>query len=216
MPKKRLLLVRHGKTEWNGLSRFQGKSDIPLNDEGKCQAELLAARLEGWGPDALFSSPLSRARETAEILSSRSSGLSPVFLEELSEIGFGQWEGRSIHEIESADPQSFHRWKDSPFDCPPPGGESFASVESRVRSALDEILSKDGDRVVVVSLGGILRAMLVLLLDLPLRAVWRMKIANCSVTGIDVGRKGASLAFLNDDQHARMAGAGSEKLLFPV
>jgi len=85
-----------------------------------------------------------------------------------------------------------------------------------VRSALDEILSKDGDRVVVVSHGGILRAMLVLLLDLPLRAVWRMKIANCSVTGIDVGRKGASLAFLNDDQHARMAGAGSEKLLFPV
>ena len=47
MPKKRLLLVRHGKTEWNGLSRFQGKSDVPLNDEGKCQAELLAARLEG-------------------------------------------------------------------------------------------------------------------------------------------------------------------------
>jgi alpha-ribazole phosphatase len=216
VPKKRLLLVRHGKTEWNGLSRFQGKSDVPLNDEGKCQAELLAARLEAWQPDALFSSPLSRARETAETLASRNPGISPVLLEELSEIGFGSWEGRSIHEIESADPESFRRWKDSPFDYPPPGGESFASVESRVRSALGEILSKGGERIVVVSHGGILRAMLALLLDLPLRPVWKMKIANCSVTGIDVGRKGTSLAFLNDDLHARMSGAEPEKLLFPV
>ena len=76
MPRKRFLLVRHGKTEWNGLSRFQGKSDIPLDDEGKCQAELLAARLKGWEPSGIFSSPLSRARETAEIIASRNPGFS--------------------------------------------------------------------------------------------------------------------------------------------
>lgn len=216
MPRKRILLVRHGKTEWNGLSRFQGKSDIPLNDEGKCQAELLAARLEGWEPAAVFSSPLSRARETAEIIASRNPGVSPVLRENLAEMGFGTWESRSLHEIESADPESFCRWKESPFECPPPGGESYNSVKSRVRSALDEILSEDGDRTVAVSHGGILRMMLVLLLDLPPRQVWRMKISNCSATGIDVGKRGASLAFLNDDLHTRMSGSDLKKLPFPV
>jgi alpha-ribazole phosphatase/probable phosphoglycerate mutase len=216
VPRKRILLVRHGKTEWNGFSRFQGKSDVPLDDEGKCQAELLAARLAGWEPAAVFSSTLSRARETAEVLVSRNPGVSPLLRENLAESGFGTWEGRSIHEIESADPESFRRWMDSPFENPPPGGESFASVEFRVRSALDEILSTDGERIVVVSHGGILRAMLVLLLDLPLRTVWRMKIANCSLTGIDVGKRGASLAFLNDDLHTRMSGEGTEIPLLPV
>lgn len=216
MPRKRFLLVRHGKTEWNGLSRFQGKSDIPLDDEGKCQAELLAARLKGWEPSGIFSSPLSRARETAEIIASRNPRVSPVLREELSEMGFGTWEGRSLHEIESADPDSFRRWIDSPFEYPPPGGESLDSVKSRVKRALDGIFPMDGDRVVVVSHGGILRVMLVLLLDLPPRQVWRMKIANCSVTGIDVGKRGASLAFLNDDLHTRMSGGEPEKLFFPV
>lgn len=216
MSRKRILLVRHGKTEWNGLSRFQGKSDIPLNEEGRRQAGLLSARLEGWNPSVLFSSPLSRARETAGLLASGNSGLSPVLLDELSEMSFGLWEGRSIHEIESGTPESFLKWKASPFEFPPPGGEDFSSVEPRVRAVLEKIFSSDGDRIIVVSHGGILRAMLALLLDLPLRPVWRIKIANCSISGIDVGKKGASLAFLNDDLHTRLSGAESKKLLLPA
>lgn len=214
--KKRLFFVRHGKTEWNGLSRFQGKSDILLNDEGRRQAFLLSARLRPWGPFALFSSSLSRARETAEIIASRQKNVSVVQREELSEMGFGRWEGHSLHEIESRDPESFQKWKTSPFEFTPPEGEPFSSVVSRVEAVLNEIRTFDGEKIVVVSHGGILRAALVLLLDLPLSAVWRMKISNCSVTCVDLGRRGSALAFLNDEVHVLLPLMKSGKIPFPA
>lgn len=199
--KKRILFVRHGKTEWNGQSRFQGKTDVPLDGEGMEQASRLASRLEGWGPFQIVSSPLLRAWQTAETIASRYGETVPQKMECLSEMGFGAWEGRSILEIESGDPEAFRLWKRNPFENIPPGGESFQNVSRRVGEFLESLLAREGDRFVVVSHGGIIRAALVLLLGLPLGAVWRMKISNCSVTGVDAGKKGASLIFLNDEIH---------------
>ena len=217
MSKKRILLVRHGKTEWNGLSRFQGKTDVPLDEEGRRQARCLAMRLEQLSPfPVVFSSSLSRAEETARIILSGRSGTDVSINEGLSEMRFGAWEGHSIHEIESRDPESFRKWKESPFEYLPPGAEPFPSLESRVRLALDAVSSAGQEQILVVTHGGIVRAALAILLSLPLASVWRMKISNCSVTGIDVGKRGASLAFLNDDLHTLVDPSEAPKLPFPV
>lgn len=217
MSKKRILLVRHGKTEWNGLSRFQGKTDVPLDEEGRSQARSLAMRLGQLSPfPAVFSSSLSRAEETARIIVSGRSGTDVSIHEGVSEMSFGAWEGHSMHEIESRDPESFRKWKESPFEFLPPGAEPFPSLESRVRRALGEVSSAGQELILVVTHGGIVRAALAILLSLPLASVWRMKISNCSVTGIDVGKRGASLAFLNDDLHTLVDPSEALKLPFPV
>lgn len=216
MSRKEILLVRHGETEWNSLSRFQGQIDIPLNEEGLCQARRLSARFEGWRPSVIYSSPLSRARTTAELIAAGVPETPFVLLDGLAEMGFGSWEGRSIREVESQEPELFQRWMNSPFECPPPEGESHSLLEERVRKALKDITGAEGERLVVVSHGGILRIILALLFDIPLSTVWRMRVTNCSVTGVHVRKDRYSLAFLNDDLHVKLSEEDAKGLPFPA
>lgn len=216
MSKKRILMVRHGRTEWNEQSRFQGGTDVPLDDEGRAQAGLLAARLKGWNPGAVFSSPLMRAWETARAIASEHENLQPVKLAGLSEMCFGVWEGRVIRDIIAAEGDSFTRWRESPFEYPPRGGETYESVAARVRPAMEAVMTADADRSVVVSHGGIIRAALALFLDIPPSVTWRMKITNCSVTAIDIDKRGVSLAFLNDDIHTALSAEEARGLIFSV
>src|SRR5512133_1433936 len=98
-----LLLVRHGETNWNRERRFQGHADPPLNDAGREQARELAETLAGEGIDAIYTSDLQRARETAEILAARF-GSEVVALRELREIDVGDWQGLTWPEIEERHP----------------------------------------------------------------------------------------------------------------
>ncbi|MGI6251846.1 MAG: histidine phosphatase family protein [Aminivibrio sp.] len=216
MSKKRILFIRHGKTEWNEQSRFQGMTDIPLDDDGRKQARLVSARLKSWEPHAIFSSPLSRARETAAEIAAAHEALALVLLDGLAEMGFGEWEGRTIRDVLAKEEDVFREWRRSPFEAPPPGGEVYQSVELRVRAALDRIMSAEGERVVAVSHGGIIRAALALLFDISPAATWRMKIGNCSVTAIDMDNRGISLAFLNDCIHTELPEEEAGGLNFPV
>ena len=214
MTKKHLYFVRHGKTEWNGQYRFQGKSDIPLNEEGRLQAQSLASRLGGWSGVRMLTSPLTRALETSDIIASACGAVSER-KEGLSEIGFGAWEGLSIFETESSDPHAFREWKRNPFHFVPPGGECFPEIQNRLLPVLQEALSSVQERILVVSHGGIIRAALSLLLDLSQESVWRMKLSNCSVTAVESGKHGTSLVFLNDDIHTVLPAAILPNLPFP-
>lgn len=212
--KKRLYFVRHGKTEWNGQYRFQGKSDIPLDEEGRRQAHSLASRLGDWSGARMLASPLTRAFETSALLAA-ACGVVPEPREGLSEMGFGVWEGLSIFEIESSDPHAFREWKRNPFKFVPQGGECFPEIRRRLLPVLEEAISFDKERVLIVSHGGIIRAALSLLLDLSQESVWRMKISNCSVTAVESAKRGASLVFLNDDIHTVLPAAILPNLPFP-
>ncbi|NCC58112.1 MAG: histidine phosphatase family protein [Synergistales bacterium] len=212
--KKHLYFVRHGKTEWNGQYRFQGKSDIPLNEEGRLQAQSLASRLGGWSGVRILTSPLSRALETSDIIAEACGAVSER-QEGLSEMGFGSWEGLSIFETESSDPNAFRDWKHNPFQFIPPGGECFPEIQNRLLPVLDEALSSVQERIFIVSHGGIIRAALSLLLDLSQESVWRMKLSNCSVTAVESGKRGKSLVFLNDDIHTVLPAAILPNLPFP-
>ena len=96
---RRIILARHGQTEWNLQIRFQGRTNIQLTETGKKQAHSLAERLSSWPAEIIYTSPLDRARYTASAISERHN-LTPIVLPEIEEINFGQWEGQSINSLE--------------------------------------------------------------------------------------------------------------------
>jgi broad specificity phosphatase PhoE len=147
-----ILLVRHGETDWNAERRVQGHSDTPLNETGRAQAQALADELAGEALDAVFSSDLLRAHETARIVA-QGRGLDVTAMRDLRERHFGTWEGLTDDEIFARFPQAANgKWGD---------GESREEMADRVFRALEGIAeSHAGGRVLVVSHGGPLRAVL--------------------------------------------------------
>jgi broad specificity phosphatase PhoE len=146
-----LYLVRHGETDWNAQRRIQGSTDIPLNDTGRAQAETTGALLARRDWDGIFSSPLSRAYETASIIA-REVGLEPPQpVAALVERNYGDAEGLNWEQVESR----------FPGDSPVPGRETHAEVAARVVPALVELAaSRPGQSLIVVSHGGVIRSVL--------------------------------------------------------
>jgi broad specificity phosphatase PhoE len=149
-----LIFVRHGETDWNAQQRWQGHSDTPLNDAGRKQAALLAAELER--VDALYSSDLARARETAAILAQRI-GLGVELDSRLRERGFGAWEGLTTEEIESTFPDEQKRWR-AGIGAGAPDAEPFDAFAARVGSFVEEVGRRHAEEeVLVVTHGGTIR-----------------------------------------------------------
>jgi broad specificity phosphatase PhoE len=151
-----LLLVRHGETDWNRERRFQGHADPPLNETGRTQARALADDLAGEAVDALYTSDLARARETAEILAARL-GVEVVPLRELREIDVGEWQGLTWPEIEERFPEGARAWREQNHGWET--GETYEELAERVVPALRRIaVAHPGGRAVVVAHGGTVRA----------------------------------------------------------
>jgi len=137
----RLILIRHGETDWNVQGRYQGQEDPPLNRRGRDQALRLAETLSGIPMDVLYSSPLARARETAQPLKERFKV--PLHFEtRLMEIHLGEWGGRLSAEVAVQDPDRHLRWEADAWSVTPPGGESLFEVRERVHAAADEIVRR--------------------------------------------------------------------------
>jgi len=137
----RLILIRHGETDWNVEKRYQGQEDPPLNRRGRDQAQWLAEALSGIPLDVLYSSPLARARETAQTLKERL-GVPLHFEERLKEIHLGEWGGKLSAEVAEQDPDRHLRWETDAWSVTPPGGESLFQVRERVHAAADEIVRR--------------------------------------------------------------------------
>jgi broad specificity phosphatase PhoE len=160
-----LLLARHGETEWNREERYQGHADPPLNDRGRAQAEELAARLAAEPVDAVYSSDLRRAAETAEIVGARL-GLPVVDEPGLREIDVGSWQGLTKTQIDG------RAWD----------GETYEHHAERVTRALREIAARHPDgRVLIVSHGGSLRRVQEAVLGEPLPVVEHCAVWTCSL-----------------------------------
>jgi broad specificity phosphatase PhoE len=146
-----LILIRHGETDWNVEGRYQGQADPPLNERGLEQAVALAQALRDVGLDILYSSPLRRARDTAEVVANRLA--IPLRIEpRLMEINQGEWEGQRRDRIEQLCPELLRRWDEDPWAVSPPGGESLVQVQQRVYAALDDVLAaNEGRRVGLIT-----------------------------------------------------------------
>jgi broad specificity phosphatase PhoE len=151
-----ILLARHGETDWNRDNRFQGHADPPLNRTGRAQAVDLSGALMAEELAAVYSSPLRRALETAEVVAA-SHGLEPVPVDDLREVDVGSWSGLTRAEIEERFPAQFARWLDYGQ-----GWEDGETYEEMGRRAVDALLrlaaAHDGERVLAVTHGGPIRA----------------------------------------------------------
>ena len=198
----KILLVRHGITDWNKLGKFQGRTDSDLSPEGYQQALNVAQRLTALAaPLIIFSSPLKRAHLTA-LKIAQPHNLTPVILPELIEINFGNWEGQSLKMLEAERPLDFKRWKSDPFFNPPDGAETWHEITARLEHAINIIKSSGCERVIAVTHGGIIRAIFAILLGLSPHAVWNIEVFNCSLSCIEINpHNEPSLLFSNDCCH---------------
>lgn len=151
-----ILMARHGETDWNRESRFQGHADPPLNERGREQARELARQLAGEDLQAVYASPLLRALETARIVAA-SLGLPVEARPALREVDVGSWEGLTRMEVEERFPAAFGRWRDGGDGWD--GGETYEHLGRRVLADLLELAARHpAERILVVSHGGTMRA----------------------------------------------------------
>lgn len=193
MTAAQLIVLRHGRTEWNASGRFQGQADIALDERGLAQAEQVAPVLAELAPSAIFSSDLARARQTAAPLS-RATGL-PVTLDpRLREIHVGSWEGLTIDEMLGQVDDDLKRAYLAGEDVRrSPTGETVAEVGRRAGVALEEIglAAPDGSTVVVVMHGLAARAGVCYLLGLPVETWQRLSgLHNCGWISVERHRTG--------------------------
>jgi broad specificity phosphatase PhoE len=181
-----LLLVRHGETDWNREGRFQGHADPPLNDLGRRQAAELAAALANEEVTAVYTSPLRRAFETAELIAS-ARGLSPVPVEALREVDVGSWQALTRAEVEGRFPQQFRRWIE--YGRGWDDGETYEEMGERVIAAFRELAARhEGERIMGVTHGGPIRAVLALAAGIGHAEARRRgpAIGNCFVARFEV------------------------------
>ena len=176
----RILLIRHGETEWNRIHRFQGRSDQPLNQRGKEQARALAKRLQTETVTAFYSSPLSRAAETARIIAGFHDSPPLYFEEGLIEMELGDFDGMPAKQWTQEHPEFVKAWREDPSAMRLPGGETLAEVQHRGMNALERITrtyptsrqpaekKSDGPTLVIVSHNFVILSILCFIMQLPL------------------------------------------------
>lgn len=194
-----LFWVRHGQTVANAEQRYQGTTDLPLSPWGREQAKALARRFAEVPLRAIYSSPLLRARETAESIAAPH-GLEVQVETALREMDFGLWEGQSLAEVLQRDRERWEQWRQRPEEVPPPGGETLNDVLLRLQPFLERLKGEWGeeDLVLVVSHTVPIKVALLSLLDLPLKRQWQFRVDVASVSTLRWDAHGAVLLGFNE------------------
>ncbi len=184
----RLLLIRHGETDWNRAGKFQGQIDVPLNDNGRKQGSLAAEFLKTVPIEFAFTSTMLRPKETAQIILQHHPQVELHEDADLREISHGLWEGKFESEIESEYPGELERWRDEPESVQMPEGENLTGVSARATAAWQKLLQQVGNRNqigIVVAHDATNKTLLCHLLGLGLADFWKIKQGNGAVTVID-------------------------------
>jgi alpha-ribazole phosphatase len=211
------VLIRHGESVWNGERRIQGNQDPVLSDRGWRQADLLAAGLTGRLPKSvadIYTSPLRRAAETAERIAGAFE--LPIVPEpDFREMCLGRWEGMTVAEIQAAFPGTYERWLADPLTHPAPGGEKLEAFFARVVGAFARMReSRPEAEGILVSHGGVVKALLCHVLGLDMRALFRIKQDNTAVNQIELDRDVRRVLLVNDTCH--LTGAGGDLMPMDV
>ena len=175
---KRILLVRHGESEWNSARRLQGQADIELSARGREQAMQLRATIDALAPDVALTSDLKRARETAVLLGHADA----VRLTALREINVGAWTGVPIGELAAAEGGGYRDWRAGIFT--PPGGEGWDAFVDRTTAAVTGAYRQGAERLLVVCHGGVIRALMQSLIGLPPHRMVPVAPASLSILAV--------------------------------
>ena len=200
-----LYLTRHGQTEWNLEGRLQGRQDSPLTPQGRLHAQWLSDSLAETRLDAIYSSSSPRALRTAEILRG-SRSLEIKAMDELREIDMGGWEGRIGAEIEASSPDAYHAFWNTPHLYEPiNGGETFVQLGERVVPAVEQILSDNpGRTILVVTHAGVLNLLMTAFHGQPLSEMWKPPILQSTcLCEVVYDSEGAKVERHGDISHYR-------------
>ncbi len=188
----KLILLRHGKTAFAG--KYVGSTDIGVSEEGIGQLEKLAPVIAREDIDHIFCSPMSRCRETLQLLQLSEE---VTFDKDLREIDFGEWEGKSFGEISSTYPTLIQEWALGKMDFCFPGGECLRDFKSRLEQIKKRLISQDKKTVLVVTHGGVIRHLICSILGLPFEHYLLFRIMESRYAVLDIYREGGVLAGLN-------------------
>jgi len=171
----RIYLVRHGETEWNKEKVFRGRIDIALSERGRKEALALSQFLAKERIQFIYCSPLKRARETSEPLVEKT-GIKAEILEGLIDMNFGEWEGKSVSDVEKDYPELFKLWVSQPEKAVFPEGETLAQVRDRAMSALEEVVKNHPQGTgVVISHRVICKLLVLSALGAGISSFWRVQ-----------------------------------------
>ncbi|ORT99533.1 Phosphoglycerate/bisphosphoglycerate mutase [Anaerovibrio sp. JC8] len=197
----KIVLVRHGQTVWNKLGKYQGQADIDLSEVGKEQAKLLGESFPVEGVDAVFSSPLVRAMETAEAIAAPLN-LPVTSCQEFCEISFGKWEGLTYDEIHASWPKEHDLLFTRPDELICPEGEGFVQVQQRAAAKMESLIKENPDKtIVIVAHGGVIRTLLCHALGMPLKNMWRIRQDNTAVSIVTAYNEGMTVELMNSTVH---------------
>ena len=197
----RLLAVRHGATEWSQARRFAGSRDIPLTAQGRLQAEAVAQALAGTAAVAVYTSPLERARTSAEVIA-KPHRLEPIIEPGFREMAFGTWEGLTRDELVARFPVDAGTWASSPHLVSPPRGEPLPAVAARVRAALAAVVQRHrGETIILVSHAIVTRLIVLAALGLGPERLWSVDASPAGISEIEYQNDWATVHRMNTLAH---------------
>jgi probable phosphoglycerate mutase len=198
-----IYLVRHGQTAWNKEEIFRGRTDIPLDETGLRQAELAGEYFKEISLQGIYSSPLSRAWQTAERIASIKS-LTVQPLEGLVDMSFGNWEGRPLQEVRETDGERYQQWREEPHLLKLPGGEGLDEVRGRAMAALQEVIKKHPEgNIVLVSHRVINKVLICGILGLDNSHFWQIVQDTTAINLIQYKRGRYVLSLMNETCHLK-------------
>ncbi|MBQ9633549.1 MAG: histidine phosphatase family protein [Schwartzia sp.] len=197
----RLILVRHGQTEWNAGGRYQGQSNVALSDTGRKQARFLAERFPVRQLDAIYTSDLDRAKETAECVGKRL-GLTVCPEKAFRELSFGDWEGLTYQEISSRWPEEAEKLFTAPDELVIPHGETFRDLQKRALDKIYSLYERHIDQTVAVfAHGAINKTILAGLMHIPLHYLWSLRQDNTAVNILRLDDGYVMVELINSTSH---------------
>jgi broad specificity phosphatase PhoE len=202
----KLILVRHGETKWNHEKRVVGHTGMALNNNGRKQVGLLAQALKDKEVSCIYSSPLKRARETADAIA-RAQGLHVVTVDALKEVDAGELEGLTFNEVVERYGVFFQEWiKDTP-SLKIPGGESITDLRERTWPAVQRIVREHpGEAVIAVSHNLAILSIISRALGMNISDFRRLRLSVASISVLDFGEHFTSLVLFNDTCHLESGG----------
>ena len=182
----RLILVRHGESEWNRIGRYQGQEDAPLSELGLRQAEALANRLRHEPIDAIYTSPLQRAKRTAEAIARFHPDVPFIDDAALCEIHHGAWQGLLAAEVRERYAETFEEWRTFPTRCQMPGGESFSNILKRTLNLRERICRLYSEGTVLLSTHDVVIKILIAdALGMHMDRINRIWVTNASISVVE-------------------------------
>jgi phosphoserine phosphatase len=198
----RIILVRHGHVDWLAPERFRGRAELPLSSLGRRQARAAAKYIAAsWKPDAVYTSPLGRCRETgAAIVAPFRLELQPV--DGLADIDYGEWQGLTRDQAKQRWPDEAELWFRAPHLAVIPGGETLAAVLSRAIGVLRDVLRRHPDgTVLLVGHDSVNRVLLLFALELSLSRYWCLRQDPCGINELLFHDGSFTIGSINQTQH---------------